>query len=340
MKQAVMTAPGEIEIRDIPEPSPGPGEALLRIQRIGVCGSDVHVFHGKHPYTGYPVVQGHEFSAVVESVGTGVTGFKPGMKVTAMPQLVCGVCAPCRRGDYHICDQLRVQGFQAPGCAQELWVTAADSLVPLPDTFTFEQGALVEPVSVAVHAVARAGGVAGKRVVVLGAGPIGNLVAQVALGEGAKGVLITDLSDHRLEIARACGLFYTSNPRLENLADAVARVFGEDGFEIAFECVGVEATITPAVELIQKGGTLVIVGVFAEKARVDLGLLQDRELNILGTLMYQRPDYERAVELIESGVVATKPLMSRHFPLEEYLYAYRFIDAQGDKTMKVFIDIA
>jgi D-arabinose 1-dehydrogenase-like Zn-dependent alcohol dehydrogenase len=140
MKQAIMTAPGEIEIREIDPPRPGSGEVLLRIQRIGVCGSDVHVFHGKHPYTGYPVVQGHEFSAIVEEIGAGVTDLKPGSKVTSMPQVVCGECAPCQRGDYHICDRLKVQGFQSPGCAQEAWVTAADKIISLPDDFSFEQG--------------------------------------------------------------------------------------------------------------------------------------------------------------------------------------------------------
>ena len=157
MKQAIMTAPGKIQLQDIAAPTPGPGEVLLRIQRIGVCGSDVHVYHGKHPYTKYPVVQGHEYSASVEAVGAGVTGLALGTKVTSMPQIVCGECAPCRRGDYHICDKLKVEGFQAPGCAQELWVTSADKIIPLPDRFSYEQGALVEPVSVAVHATSRAG---------------------------------------------------------------------------------------------------------------------------------------------------------------------------------------
>ena len=129
MKQAIMTAPGEIRIQDIPMPTPGSGEVLLRIQRIGVCGSDVHVYHGKHPYTSYPVVQGHEYSASVEAVGPGVTGLTPGMKVTSMPQIVCGECAPCKRGDDHICDKLKGEGFQAPGCAQELWVTPASKIV-------------------------------------------------------------------------------------------------------------------------------------------------------------------------------------------------------------------
>jgi len=339
MKRATMTAPGEIEITQAAIPAPGPGEVLLRIQRIGVCGSDIHVFHGKHPYTSYPVVQGHEFSALIEAVGQGVSGLARGDKVTAMPQIVCGRCAPCLRGDEHICDSLRVQGFQAPGCAQQLWVTAASKIVKLPDSFSFEQGALVEPVSVAVHAIARAGNLAGRRAVVLGAGPIGNLVAQAARASGAE-VLITDLSEHRLEIARRCGLRHTSNPNAEALSVASRRAFGDLGFDVAFECVGVEATLTAATENLAKGGTLIVVGVFGEKPRMDLGLVQDRELRITGTLMYQRPDYEQAVAWIASGAIVTEPLMSEHFAMDDYLEAYHFIERQRDKTMKVFIDIA
>ncbi len=339
MKQATMTSPGHIEIHDVPAPVPGPGDVLLRIQRIGVCGSDIHVYHGKHPLTSYPVVQGHEFSAVLEAVGSGVTGLTPGAKVTSMPQIVCGECAPCRRGDYHICDQLKVQGFQAPGCAQELWVTAANMIVPLPESFTFEQGALVEPASVAVHAVRRAGNLSGRRAVVLGAGTIGNLVAQTARSEGAQ-VLITDLSDYRLGVARQCGLAATSNAKEEDLAQAAQRVFGKAGFDVAIECVGVEATITAAVANIQKGGTIVIVGVFGDKPRLDLATVQDRELNLRGTLMYQRPDYQRAVELIASGGIITEPLVSKHYSMDDYIEAYRFIDKFGDKSMKVVIDVA
>lgn len=338
MRQAVMTSPGEIEYRDVEEPRPGPGEVMFRVQRIGICGSDVHVNHGKHPYTGYPCVQGHEYSAVVEAVGEGVDHIKVGQKVTATPQQVCGKCKPCQRGDYHICDNLKVEGFQAPGVAQDLFVTKAEKIVPLPDDFTFEQGAMVEPVSVAVHSTARAGDLAGKNVVVLGAGPIGNLVAQVAQGRGAN-VLITDLSDYRLDIARQCGLENTSNPKTEKLADAVQRIFGDSGFEVAFECVGVEPTMTDAIENIGKGGSIVVVGVFEDKPRIDCGLIQDRELTLLGTLMYQYDDYMEAVELIRSGKVRTAPMESKHFPFEKFSDAYKFIDEMRDKTMKVFIDL-
>jgi len=339
MKQAVMTAPGEIIFRQIDPPEPGEGEVLLRIQRIGICGSDMHVYHGRHPFTSYPVVQGHEFSAVVEKVGRGVTGLEPGMKVTSMPQIYCGECAPCRRGDYHICDKLKVQGFQDSGCAQELWVTSANMVVPLPDKFTFEQGAMVEPLAVGVHAVRQAGSLAGKNVVVLGAGTIGNLLAQVANVEARK-LLITDISDYRLELAQKCGIQAVSNSGREPLKEAVSRVFGEDGFEAAFECVGIENTMESAIENIQKGGWIVVVGVFGEKPRLNLGFVQDRELTIRGTLMYKAEDYHRAVELISSGKVNLEPLISKVFPFEQYLDAYKYIIEQGDKSMKVFVDVS
>jgi L-iditol 2-dehydrogenase len=333
-----MTAPGKIEIREVAPPAPGPGEVLLRVRRIGICGSDVHVNHGRHPYTSYPVIQGHEYSATIEALGEGVGGLRVGGTATSLPQIVCGTCAPCRRGDEHICDSLKVQGFQAPGCAQELWTTAASKIVELPETFTAEEGALVEPLSVAIHGVARAGNLAGRNVAVVGSGPIGNLVAQVAKSEGAT-VLVSDLSQYRLELAERCGIPFVSDAAAESLRDASRRAFGARGFDVAFECVGVEPTMTAAIDAIQKGGTLVVVGVFGERPRVDLGLVQDRELNLRGTLMYQRRDYLRAVELLAAHDVEVAPLMSAHFPLADYPEAYRYLESAHDRAMKVFIDV-
>lgn len=339
MRQAIMTEPGKIEFRNVPEPKVGAGEILLRIKRIGVCGSDIEVYHGKHPFTSYPVIQGHEFSAIVEAVGEGVEDIKPGMKATARPQIVCGKCRPCRRGDYNICDELKVEGFQAPGCAQDLFMTTRDKIVPLPDLATFEQGALVEPTAVAVHSTGRAGDLTGKNVAVLGAGPIGNLVAQAARYRGAQKVLLTDLSDFRLGIAEKCGISETSNVGKELLKQASMRVFGEEGFDVAFEAAGVEATINAAIDAIQKGGTIVSIGVFGEKPRVDLSVAGDHELRLIGTLMYKHEDYLKAVELIASGKVITEPLVTKHFPFEEYAAAYKFIDEQRDKRLKVMIDM-
>ncbi len=338
MRQAVMTAPGQIELGDAPAPEPGVGEALIRVRRIGVCGSDVHVWHGSHPFTGYPVVQGHEFSGEIVAAGQDVDASLVGRKATGLPQEVCGRCRPCRRGDRHVCESLKVRGFQAPGCAQELFAVPAGSVVVLPDDFTHEQGALVEPAAVAAHAVSRAGELSGRNIVVLGAGPIGNLVAQAARSRGAN-VLITDVSSHRLDVARRCGLAQRSSASEESLHEAADRAFGDDGFDVAFDCAGVEATISAGVSEIAKGGRIVVVAVFDGPTPVDLSLVQDRELELVGTLMYRRDDYEQAIEWIVSGALTLDPLMGRHFDMADYAAAYRYVDSRGDEAMKVFIDV-
>ena len=232
-----------------------------------------------------------------------------------------------------------MQGFQAPGCAQDLFVVPEDRIVAFPDSMTYEQGALIEPVAVGAHSTSRASNLKDKNVVVCGAGPIGNLVAQFIRARGAKKILITDLSDFRLNIAQKCGIEYTSNAGNESLDIASKRVFGDEGFDVAFEAVGTEATMDAAIQNIQKGGEIVVLGVFSERSRIDMSVVGDRELIIIGTLMYKHKDYEEAVEMIVKGKIITGPLVTKHFPFEQYLDAYKFIEEQGDKTMKVMIDL-
>ncbi len=339
MKEAVMIRPGILEFRAVAEPEVGPGQVMIRVKRIGVCGSDIHVWHGQHPFVTYPLVQGHEFAGVVEGVGAGVKGVSPGDKVTATPQEVCGICRPCRRGQYNACEQLKVRGFQAPGTARDLFVTEADKLVKLPPDFTFEQGAFVEPVAVAAHVTGQAGGFAGRSVVVSGAGTIGNFVAQACLSRGAAKVLITDISAYRLEIARQVGIPATCNVTSGTLKEAVDQVFGPDGFDVGIEVAGVEASLTTLVKEIGKGGSLLIVGVYGAKPRVDMSVVCEHELTLKGSMMYRHEDWVQAVEWIASGAVKTGPLLTCHFPFEQYAEAYHFIEAQGDRTMKVMIDV-
>jgi L-iditol 2-dehydrogenase/threonine 3-dehydrogenase len=339
MKQAVMAGKGRIDFGNVAEPEAGAGQVLLHIRRIGVCGSDIHVWHGKHPFVTYPLIQGHEYSAVVAAVGPGVTGVAVGDKATATPQEVCGTCPPCRRGQYNACEVLKVRGFQAPGCAQDFFVTEVGKLVKLPSDFTFEQGAFVEPVAVAAHVTGRIGDLTGRNVVVSGAGTIGNFVAQACLSRGAAKVLISDISDYRLEIARQVGITACCNVDKIPMLDAARREFGPDGFEVGIEVAGVEASLTSLVKGIGKGGTLVIVGVYGEKPRVDMSVVCEHELTMKGSMMYRHEDWDQAVRWIASGAVRTEPLVTRHFPFAEYNDAYRFIDAQGDKAMKVMIDV-
>lgn len=337
-----MTEPEHIEFREVPSPKAeelGAHQVLADIKRIGICGSEIHSWHGQHPATFYPVVQGHEYSAVVTAVGDAVTVCKPGDRITARPQLVCGHCAPCRRGQYNVCENLRVQAFQADGAAQDCFVIDDDRVVKLPDDFPLEYGTMVEPAAVGVHAVARAGDVRGKNVVVSGAGSIGNLVAQAAIAAGAAKVLITDVSDLRLDIARQCGIHRTLNVTKTSLRDAVEQVFDGEGFQLAFEVAGVEPSLRSLMECVEKGGTVVVVAVFAENPRLSMFHLGEHELKLIGTMMYRHEDFESAVKSIYDGSTILKPLISRTFPFEQYAGAYRFIDENRASSMKIIIDL-
>jgi L-iditol 2-dehydrogenase len=339
MRQAVMTAPGRIEFRQVQKPVPGEGEVLVRVRRIGICGSDIHVYHGLHPYTSYPVVQGHEVAGVVDSTGPAVHGFAPGDRVVFMPQVTCGVCYPCRTGMYHICDSLKVMGFQTGGAAQEYFAVKSAMTLHVPDSVAMDQAAMIEPLSVAVHALSRFGNVRGTNVAVLGAGTIGNLVAQAARASGAANVLITDVSEYRLEKARAVGLPVVVNPRQEDLNAALLRTFGPDRADLILECVGSGETIADAVRFARKGSMVVVVGVFARAVPVDLGLVQDRELALVGSLMYQKADWEKALALAATGGINFDEMITHRFAFGDYLAAYETIERANGNCMKVMISL-
>ncbi|MHB1348186.1 MAG: zinc-dependent alcohol dehydrogenase, partial [Candidatus Humimicrobiaceae bacterium] len=302
-------------------------------------GSDIHVFHGLHPYTNYPVIQGHEVSGIVDEIGSKVNLFYPGDNVIFMPQVTCGNCYSCKNGMYHICDSLKVMGFQTDGAAQEYFAVSQDRVLKLPSNLSYDEGAMIEPVSVAVHAVRKAGNVLNKKIIVLGAGTIGNLVGQVAKGLGAREVIITDISDFRLEIAKSCGIDFTLNPKNEDLGSVITKNFGVDKADFIFECIGSQVTINQAISIARKGSYIIIVGVFGEKPVVDIGIVQDHELNLIGTLMYQRIDYEMALKLASGGLLLLDKLITDVFPFKEYLNAYNYIEEKKYKVMKVLITL-
>jgi len=340
MRQAVMVSPGIIEFNEIPKPETlGANEVMLKIERIGVCGSDIHVFHGEHPATPYPVVQGHEYAATVHEVGSSVKTIKPGMKATAWPQLVCGKCGPCKRGQYNACQELKVQGFQAPGVAQDYFIVPEHRIITIPDSMSLDQGALVEPAAVGAHSTGRSTGIKGKNVVVSGAGTIGNLVAQFARARGADKVLITDISDYRLDIAQECGIEGILNVQKTPFADGVKEFFGTSGYQAGFEAAGVQPSLDALMANVEKGGDIIILGVYSENPTVNMYYLGEHELNMFGSMMYRKEDYEEAVRMIDSGKIKTTPLISKHFQFEQYLQAYQFIEMKGDKIMKVMIDL-
>lgn len=339
MLQQVMTAPGKIEFREIETPAPKAGEVLVRIMKIGVCGSDIHVWHGEHPFTSYPVTQGHEVSGEIAALGAGVEGFEIGQKVTIQPQVVCGKCYPCRHGKYNLCESLKVMGFQTTGVASEYFAVAAEKVTLLPQEMSFDEGAMIEPLAVAVHAVRKFGNIKGMRVAVLGAGPIGILVAQAAKGMGAESVLITDVSALRLEKARQCGVDYCVNTRETDFGAALVSAFGPDKADVIYDCAGNDVTMGQAIRDARKGSTIILVAVFAGMAKVDLAVLNDHELDLNTTMMYRNEDYIEAIALVRAGKVDLKPLISKHFAFRDYAEAYRYIDENRETTMKVIIDV-
>ncbi|MGI6071575.1 MAG: alcohol dehydrogenase catalytic domain-containing protein [Lachnospiraceae bacterium] len=338
MKQALMTEPGNIIIQEVPAPKAGPGEVLIKIDKIGVCGSDIHVWHGKHPYTSYPVVQGHEIAATVVAAGEGVSGFEAGELVTVMPQVVCGKCYPCTHGLYNNCEVLKVRGFQTTGLASEFFACPADWMLKLPQGMNPDHGAMIEPLACAVHAVKRVGDVNGLKAAVMGGGTIGNLCGQTLIALGAEKVLVSEISACRLEIAGLCGLT-TYNPQEIPLKDAINTEFGPDGADIIFECIGNGQTLNHAIEIARKGSTVIVMGVVADPYPVNMGFVQDHELNVLGTAMYRREDWETAIDLANKGLIKLAPLVTHHVPFDEYETAYRLIEEQKDKAMKVIIDL-
>jgi len=335
-----MLTPGNIEFREVEFSGElALNEILLKIHRIGVCGSDIHVFHGEHPATSYPVVQGHEYSATIVAVGEEVTSAKVGQRATARPQLVCGRCDPCRRGQYNACQELKVQGFQAPGVAQEFFVVTEDRLVVFPNSMSFEHGAMIEPVAVGAHSTSRSKGLEGKNVVVSGAGTIGNLVAQFAKARGAQKVLITDVSEFKLNKAQECGISNTLNILNTPFDEGIHTVFGSEGFQVGFEAAGVQASLDALIANVEKGGEVIILGVFAQNPIVNMYFVGEHELNLFGSMMYRHEDYLEAVQLISEGKIILDPLVSKHFPFERYPDAYQFIAESDDRVMKVMIDL-
>ena len=340
MRQAILVEPKHIEFKEVVEPKAADltaHQVLVNIKRIGICGSEIHSYHGLHPATFYPVVQGHEYSGVVMAVGSEVTVCKPGDHITARPQLVCGKCNPCKRGQYNVCEHLRVQAFQADGAAQDFFVVDDDRVAKLPEGMSLDYGAMIEPSAVGAHASNRTD-VKGKNVVVSGAGTIGNLIAQFCIARGAKNVLITDVSDLRLAKARECGIKHTLNITKKTLKEAAQELFGEEGYQVGFEVAGVEVSIRSLMETIEKGSDIVVVAVFAKDPALSMFYLGEHELRLIGSMMYRHEDYLTAIDYVNKGIVNLKPLVSNRFAFEEYDDAYKFIDTHRETSMKVLID--
>ncbi|MBQ9273809.1 MAG: alcohol dehydrogenase catalytic domain-containing protein [Succinivibrio sp.] len=339
MWQQLMTAPKTITMREVPVPQPGPDQVLVKIKKIGVCGSDIHVYHGTHPYTSYPVTQGHEVSGQIVAVGEYVKDLKEGQRVTIEPQVFCGRCYPCLHGKYNLCEKLKVMGFQTTGTASEYFAVDASKVTLLPEGMTYSEGAMMEPLAVTVHAAKRFPDLKGAKAVVLGCGPIGILLVQSLKALGAAQVLATDISDGRLELAKSLGADFVVNTKNEDYAKALVEAFGPDKADVVYECAGTDITMEQAIQNARKGSTIILVAVFGKRANVDLAKLNDSELDLNTSMMYRHEDFVDAIRFVNEGKIKLKPLQSARFAFNEYQKAYEYIDNNRESTMKVLIDV-
>ncbi len=339
MIQELMLEPKNITFREVDIPKTGPDQVLVKIKKIGICGSDIHVFHGTHPYTSYPVTQGHEVSGQIVEVGEYVKDLKVGQKVTIEPQVFCGRCYPCMHGKYNLCEKLKVMGFQTTGTASEYFAVDSSKVTPLPDNFTYSEGAMLEPLAVTIHAAKRFPDLKGAKAVVLGCGPIGILLIQSLKAFGVAQVLATDISDGRLELAKSLGADFVVNTMKEDYATKLVEAFGVDKADVIYECAGSDITMDQAIQNARKGSTIILVAVFGKKANVDLAKLNDSELDLNTSMMYRHEDFVDAIKFVSEGKIKLKPLQTAFFPLKDFQKAYEFIDNNREKTMKVIVDV-
>jgi 2-desacetyl-2-hydroxyethyl bacteriochlorophyllide A dehydrogenase len=326
----------EIGINDTEPEPPRPGQVQIDVAYAGLCGTDLHVLHGDmDDRMSLPAIIGHEMSGVIAAVGDGVTGWKVGDHVTVMPLEWDGTCPACRAGNQHICHHLNVIGIDLPGALQRLWNVNAEHLVALPQDLRLDHAALVEPVAVAVHDVRRAGLAAGDRAVVIGGGPIGALIAVVARQAGAE-VVVVEIGAQRRQSVAALG-FEVLDPTTTDQVAWVDAWTGGTGADTVFEVSSAAAAVLGATELVKARGTIVIVAIHTQPRPIDLQRVFLRELRILGARVYQRTDFERAVELLTTGLIPADGLITSIEPITATAQAFAALET--GLAMKVLIDV-
>jgi L-iditol 2-dehydrogenase len=338
MKRVLIQRPNVVVVQEAADPKPGPGEVCVNVAYCGICGSDVHAYQGDHPFIPLPATPGHEFSGTISAIGKGAQDFKVGDRIVCEPNLVCGKCYNCRIGRYNICENLRVVGCQGDGAMADYILIPAEKAVPIPDRLSLRDAVLVEPLAVGVGAVRKAGQLFEKNVVIFGAGTIGLMVLICAKRAGAKHITVVDLVQRRLDLAKKLGADETISPASTDVVGRILDTKPYEGIDVVFECVGLEKSIRDAIAVVRKGGRIVVAGVFGKETTVRMADVQDREIELIGTIMYVRRDVTDAVELIADGYCRAEHFISKEFPLEKAEDAFQEA-LHTQKNMKVIFSI-
>lgn len=322
MKALVYPAWDQIEIRDVPAPTPKAGEVLIRVAAVGICGSELHGFVTHAARRTPPLIMGHEFCGTVAVVGDGVSGYRSGDRVVVNSVIACGRCADCHDGQVQLCREGEVYGTKRAGGFAELCAAPASTLLPLPGEVSFEQAALAEPLGNAIHALSLTRQRFPATLVVFGAGTIGLFVLQVAKAAGALRLAVVDVSDARLEMARRLGAESVLNPRREDVAAALRPFTGGRGVDVAIDAVGAAATREAAIRVTRPGGEIVWLGLHDDPTEVSGFSVVLGERSISGSFAVTHRDLRAALGLFALGKVELSPWV-RSFPLDEGARVFR-----------------
>jgi len=339
MKAAVCTRPGVIELQEVPRPEPGPGEVLMQVRSVGVCGSDVDGYRGKHPMIGYPIILGHECSGIIAEVGDGVDPARVGEPVTVEPFFVCGTCPFCQEGNYNFCIDLKIIGHQVPGAFAEYVKIPAEFAHRKPDNVSFEEAAIVEPCSGALHAVRRCGIQSGDFVVVIGCGTMGSFVVQHCRNLSAE-VLVIEPVEFKRQAALELGAAHVVNPGEQDPAAVVRDLTGGKMADVVIEAVGEPETLAETVSLVCNGGVIMLIGWTGNPTDpFDLTNTTFKELRVLGTLGFCR-DFPISLKLMSMGRLDLKRIITHRFDLDHVRDAIELLESGRDNVWKAVVNVS
>jgi L-iditol 2-dehydrogenase len=341
MKSLLLKEYLQLELADFPEPEPGPGEVLIRVAACGICGSDVHGYDGTSGRRIPPIVMGHEAAGIVAATGAGVSGFKTGDRVTFDSTVYCGECAFCKRGEVNLCDRREVIGvscgdYRRHGAFAEYIAIPERILYNLPEAMSFPEAAMLEAVSVALHAVHVTGDVKGHTALVIGAGMIGLLTMQAARAAGAARVMIADIDTTRLNLARSLGVDEALNLSGAELTQEILRQTGGFGADVVLEAVGRNETIATAIDCVRKGGTVTLIGNITPKVELPLQKVVSRQIRLQGSAA-SAGEYPEAIDLVASGKIKVKPLITAVAPLEDGPQWFKRLYDHEPNLMKIVL---
>ncbi|EKN66546.1 sorbitol dehydrogenase [Neobacillus bataviensis LMG 21833] len=339
MRAAVIEKPFSIGLKEVSEPViTHANEVKIQVIVTGICGSEIHAYHGTHPFRIPPVISGHELAGVVVEIGSEVKDVSVGDRITVEPHYGCGVCKQCQAGNYNICKEKSVLGTQEwIGSFGEFIVVPENTIVKLPDNVSYEQGALIEPLAVGVHAVRKAGIGQGDKVAILGAGPIGLGLLVATKNSGATKIFITDALEYNLNIAKKLGATSPINTTYE---DAVERILEEtdgEGVDTVFIAVGVQSVLNDSFKIVKRGGKVSEVALFGKKPEIDISYIQNKEIQLIGSNMYVRDDFEIAAEAIAANSFDTSLFISKIVPIEDVKDAMNMVDQKSENVVKVLL---